>query len=118
MEKKMTRKDWLVEIRTFIEESEWENADGAIEAIDKMIATLEKKTSVPTKTQKENEGVMNTIVEALAELGKPVTCSELMKVPTLAMYSNQKLSALLKKLVDKNEVVKTIEKKVSYFSLA
>lgn len=116
--KKMTRKDWLIAIRAYINESEWDEADGAIEAIDKMIASLEKKASVPTKTQKENEGVMTTIVEALAYIGKPSTCSELMKHPSLAMYSNQKLSALLKKLVDKGEVVKTVEKKVSYFSLA
>ena len=35
----------------------------------------------------------------------------------MANYSNQKLSALLKQLVKENRVVKTVDKKKSYFSI-
>jgi DNA-binding transcriptional regulator GbsR (MarR family) len=62
---------------------------------------------------------MAKIKTALAEVGKAVTITELQNASaTMAEYSNQKLSALLKKLVDAGEVVKTTEKKKSYFSLA
>jgi hypothetical protein len=33
------------------------------------------------------------------------------------LKTNQKVSAVLKRMVDKGEVVKTVEKKVSYFSV-
>ena len=36
----------------------------------------------------------------------------------MAEYSNQKLSALLKKLVEAGKVTKVVDKKKSYFSLA
>jgi len=36
----------------------------------------------------------------------------------MANYSNQKLSALLKQLVESNQVVKTVDKKKSYFTVA
>ena len=36
----------------------------------------------------------------------------------LAEYSNQKLSALVKQLVDNGEVTKTVDKKKSYFEVA
>jgi DNA-binding transcriptional regulator GbsR (MarR family) len=50
---------------------------------------------------------------------KPVTISEFQGLSTseVATLSNQKLSALLKKLVEENKVVKTVEKKKSYFSV-
>lgn len=85
------------------------------------IELLEKKSSKSgqTKTQKENEGILVAITEALAEVSAPVTITELQaQVPAMAEYSNQKLSALMKKLVDSKVVVKTIDKKKSYFSLA
>ena len=36
----------------------------------------------------------------------------------MSVFSNQKLSALLKKLVDAGRVIKTVDKKKSYFSVA
>ena len=33
-------------------------------------------------------------------------------------YSNQKLSALVKQLVDNGEILKTVDKKKSYFEVA
>ena len=58
---------------------------------------------------------METIKGVLAD--KPnSTVSELIKDERLP-YTNQKVSALLKKLCDANEVVKVSDKKVSRFSL-
>ena len=84
------------------------------------IELLEKKHSStkPTKTQVENEEIKNKILEVLRRAEKPLTVTELMGDDTLDDYSNQKLSALIKQLVDTNVVEKTVDKKKSYFAIA
>ena len=62
---------------------------------------------------------MEKIVNALNEIGRSVTISELQKENAeMAEYSNQKLSAMLKKLVDNKQVTKMVDKKKSYFTTA
>lgn len=76
-----------------------------------------KSSSKETKTQVENKGIMETILNTLVEIAKPVTITELQNASEeMAQYSNQKLSALLKKLVESGQVEKTTDKKKSYFS--
>ena len=56
----------------------------------------------------------------LATLGRKVTVTEMLNASAelvAELKTNQKASAVLKRLVDKGEVVKTVEKKVSYFSM-
>lgn len=78
-----------------------------------------KSKSGSTKTQKENVAIMESIASALEVVGKPVTITELQKANVeMAQFSNQKLSALLKKMVESGKVVKTVEKKKSFFSIA
>lgn len=83
------------------------------------IELLDRKGSrkTPTKTQKENVAVMNTIMDVLKSLDAPATVSELIAHGELSMYTNQKISALLRKLVNEGKVAKTIEKKVSRFAI-
>ena len=79
---------------------------------------LERKSSNSgqTKTQKENESLKEKIVETLKELNKFSTITEIQNSNTeLADLSNQKISALLKQLVDTNVIEKVIEKKKAYF---
>ena len=93
----------------------------AKEKLEALKAQLAKRVSskTPTKTQKENEGVMEQIVLALGELSKAVTVTELItEGDGLAGYTNQKISALLRKLVESGKVVKTIEGKKAMFSIA
>jgi DNA-binding transcriptional regulator GbsR (MarR family) len=89
------------------------------EKIDNEIALLEKrkdrKSGSLTKTQKENLAIIGTIKDFLATVGTPLTVTEIVKQGGFDL-TNQKVSALLKKLVDNGEVVKTVEKKVSYFA--
>ena len=121
MEKKMTKKDWFAVLANVVEASEMKNKTEALAFIAHEVELLEKKSakSGATKTQKENVIIMEAIKTALGEVGKAVTISELQaENTTMAEYSNQKLSALLRKLVKSGEVVKTTEKKKSYFSLA
>ena len=90
--------------------------------IDNEIALLEKrkanKSNSLTKNQKANLGIMDTIVATLGTLEKPVTVTELVKAIGDETLTNQKVSALLKKLVETNKVTKEYEKKVARFALA
>ncbi len=119
---RITKREWLEEIKVVVLGADIEEAtkSGMMDFINHEIELLEKKHSTgQTKTQKENEIIMERILELLAEVNEPVTITELQEQKEeLRQYSNQKMSALLKKLVDSGKVVKTIEKKKSYFSLA
>ena len=118
MEKKVTKKDMFSRVCTIVEDS---NAPDKVELLgflDHEVELREKKSSkvTLTATQKANLEVKEVIKEVLAD--KPnSTVSELIKDERLSMYSNQKISALVKQLVDSGEVVKSIDKKVSRFSL-
>lgn len=91
-----------------------------INFVNHEIELLDRKHSKTsqTKTQKENELIKESIVKALTEIDRPVTITELQnKSAEMEVYSNQKLSALLKQLVQSGIVTKTIDKKKSYFSV-
>ena len=121
MEKKMTKKEWFAVLAQVVENAEMENKEGALAFISHEVELLEKKStkSGQTKTQKENAEILVKIKEELTAVGKAVTITEFQAASAeMAQYSNQKLSALLKKLVESGEVVKTTEKKKSYFAVA
>lgn len=75
-----------------------------------------RKSSKPTKTQEENNRLMEIILSCLtSELS---TISEIQaRDEELDALSNQKMSALLKKLVDAEKIDKVVEKKKAYFKL-
>jgi hypothetical protein len=89
--------------------------------IDHEIQLLDKKnsrTGNPTKTQLENESIKATILEVMGRIGRPVTVTQLLAESELNGFSNQKVSALLTRLrEDDGKVVRTVEKKVAYYSL-
>lgn len=73
----------------------------------------------PTKAQQVNEGVKAQVLAALATVGKAVTVTELQEADeALGALSNQKVSALLRQLVEAGKVVKSTEKRKTYFALA
>lgn len=121
MEKKMTKKEMFAEVIAVVERVEVENKAEMLNFLAHEVELLNKKSSKSgqTKTQKENVLLMEQLVVALSEMKKPVTISEFqgLSKAEVATLSNQKLSALLKKLVEENKVVKTVEKKKSYFSV-
>ena len=118
---KMTKRDWFEVLASLVENSDYTDKDGAMEFINHELELLVKKSSssTKTKTQKENEVFVERVYEELITLDKAMTVSELMTATEyLAQFSNQKLSALLKKLVDTGRVDKTVEGKKSYFKVA
>ena len=122
MTKKMTKKEMFAMVIATIEATEVENREEMVNFLNHEVELLNKKSSKSgeTKTQKENKVLMEQLKEALGEMTEAVTISEFQTKSTheVATLSNQKLSALLKKLVESGEVVKTVEKKKSYFLVA
>ena len=71
-----------------------------------------------TATQKANVEIKTIIVDVLRNADTPLTVTEILADERLAMYSNQKISALLRQLVDTKEVNKIIEGKKARFAIA
>lgn len=120
MANKMTKKDYFNTIATIVANSQVENKEDIQAFISHELELLAKKSSKSgqTKTQKENEVLIEKVFDALAEVGSAVTITELQSANAeMGEYSNQKLSALMKKLVDAGRVIKTVDKKRSYFSV-
>ena len=121
MANKLTKRDYFKMILEVVEGNEQ-----LTEFVNHELELLDKKASSKSMTsnQKENEQIKARIVQALVELGRPVTITELQaNNGEMAQYSNQKLSALIKQMVrsednPNGEITRAIDKKKAYFSIA
>lgn len=72
----------------------------------------------PTAQQIANEGVKQTIMAVLDEIGVPTTITDMQKHSAeLAGLSNQRMTALVTQLVKADEVVRTEVKGKAHFAL-
>ena len=116
MANKMTQKDYFNEIIALAKEN---GRDDLVAFAEDRIEKLSRKSGgskKPTKTQVENEGIKDTILEVLAEIA-PATATMIATDPRVGV-SNQKVTALLTQLVKADKVVKTVDKGKSLFSVA
>ena len=98
----------------------------AVAKLSGMAEKLAEKRSTPSKADKEKSAEHKAIADEIVlvlSTGETVTngmtISEMQKASDkLAEYTNQKISAILRKMVESGTIVKTIDKKKSYFSLA
>ena len=98
----------------------------ALVKLSDMADKLAEKRSTPSKADKEkfaeHKAIADEIMLVLSTeetVTDGMTVSEMQKASEmLAEYSNQKISAILRKMIENKTVVKTIDKKKSYFSLA
>lgn len=110
----MTKKEMFVAIRNAVAD----NAD-MVEFIDHQIELLEKKNTGNSKAKKEADERAEKVYNALAEMGEPVTITELINLTSdadVANYTNQRISALIRKLGTR--VTKEVRKGKSYFYVA
>ena len=120
--KKLTKMNKFEMIMEILVNGEFDNKDLLIEFVQHEMDLLAKKNSTgtvrkPTKTQIENEKYVAMIEEILLDKA-PRTISDIQaENEILAEMTNQKMSALLKKLVDSQKVVKFVEKKKTYFQI-
>lgn len=91
-----------------------------VEFIDHEVELLTKKNSAdkkPTAQQVANAGIATAIVEGM-EPNRLYTVTEVIKsIPACADLTNQRVSALLRQLVDAGKVKRTEDKRKAYFSL-
>ena len=84
------------------------------------LALLDKKSAnkKPSKTQVANESIKDLIEDVLSASDKALTVTEILASGVFEpLTSPQKISALLKQMIEAGKVVKTVEKKVSRFSV-
>lgn len=117
----MTNKITKVEMFTKIMNLDSVKADAEMVAfIQHEIDLLNKKATnkKATKNQEANLDLMTTIETVLAMADKPVTITELQTLDsTLANFSNQKISALIRKMIQADKVAKIVDKRKSTFVL-
>lgn len=125
---KTTKKDNYNALLALIAEVQPTNATQLTEFINHEIELIERKAAkasgTVSKTAQANEASMGRILAILADCETAVTISEFMEKTQGQFldnegkpFSNQKFSALFKKLHDSGLVEKTIIKKKSYFSI-
>ena len=91
-----------------------------VEFIDHEVELLSKKNSAekkPTAQQTANAGIQSAILSVMsAEPNRLFTITELIKsVPACADLTNQRVSALVRQLVDAGKVERTEEKRKAFF---
>ena len=96
--------------------------DELIDKLNTMLTAIKNKSHRPSKAdtlkQIENDKLADLIIATLTDSENPMTVTEMQKSnEELAEYSNQKISAIVRKLVDSAQLTKTVEKKKSYFSV-
>lgn len=115
MTKKMTKREMFEQIKANYALTEEE-----VKFIDHELELLAKKNSAekkPTATQTANVGIKKAIADGM-EMGKKYTITDLMKsIPAIADLSNQRVSALVRQMIEDGLVVRTEEKRKAYFSL-
>lgn len=128
MASKKTKKEFYMEmVEIFQELGKGEYVDFCNHQIE-LLDNKANGSKGLTKIQKENEIIKNIVLEELAKYQgeNGITATELLKQSNvLSNYitvegkniTNQKLSAMLKKLVDEKIVSRMIDKKISYFKI-
>lgn len=123
MEKKITKKEMFLQVIALAQGEEISvSLDEIMEFARHEIDLLNKKANSKSKKEKANDAenvrLSDLILEVLLDSEKALTISEIMaKNDGLGALSNQKVSALMKKLVDGGQVVKSVNKGRSYFSV-
>ena len=113
--KKMTKVEYFKQIK-----ANYALTEDEVKFIDNEIELLNKKNSAekkPTAQQTANEAIKVAIVEGM-EQNRLYTVTEIIKeIPECADMTNQRVSALLRQLVEGGSVKRTEDKRKAYFSL-
>lgn len=113
--KKVTKREYYGMILGMAEVQERQDL---VDFINHEVELLDKKASNkrPTKVQVENENIKNIILKTLTNLDRVATISEIQEAnEELQELSNQKISALLKLLINDNKVTRIEDKRKAYF---
>ena len=119
--KKLTKRE---KFQMLLEVAEVQANPVLVEFINHELELLAKKNATgslrkPTKTQQENEILLEEITDYFNNVAtEPHTIAMLQaNIESLTDLTNQKVSALLKKLVASQVLVKFVDKKKTFFAL-
>jgi hypothetical protein len=117
--KKMTKRDYFNEL---LEIAEVKDNKAMVDFINHELELLEKKnaskSTTETKTQKANAGIKENLVSEM-ETGVKYTISDMIKtLPCCKELTNQKVSALVRQLINEGTLIRVEEKRKAYFSKA
>lgn len=131
MNKKITKKENLIAIGKLIENIEEltrEEREQYLNFIEHEIELIDKKAIArgTTANQEENAKIAELIKDILSNSENALTITEIMEYDDIAEYrtikgdklSNQKISAIITQLKNKNEVIRIQDKKKAMFKLA
>lgn len=126
---KLTKADRFTALQKFLSDNPdmvFHTAKGDITAKDMEdfvaheLELLSKKNSAdkkPTAQQTANAGIQSAIVEGMKP-NRLYTVTEIIKeIPECADLTNQRVSALLRQMIERGEIVRTTDKRKAYFSL-
>lgn len=112
---KMTKRDYFTAILTKYPLTDDEKA-----FVEHELELLTKKNSAdkkPTAQQVANDGIKTAIADGMTA-NRLYTVTELIKeIPECAELTNQRVSALLRQMIADGTVVKTVDKRKSYFQV-
>ena len=123
-EKKMTKRE---KYEIAIKMAEDNGNDMLVEFFSHEIELLTNKSGKSSaKKNTEQETFMDIIRDVLSEAPNPMQCGAIAKDERILGFewadgketSPQRVSAMLKKMVDCGDVNKVVDKKITYFSLA
>ena len=90
--------------------------------INNRIEQINKKASGTSAKEKENKALQDQIkvvlLNLLAQQSEPINITTMLKVEPLSQYTNQRISAILTKLIAEGKVERTVIKKVPFFAIA
>lgn len=131
MNKKITKKENLIAIGKLIENMEnltREEKEQYLHFLEHEIELIDKKAIArgTTANQEENAKIAELIKDILSNSENALTITEIMEYDDIAEYrtikgdklSNQKISAIITQLKNKNEVIRIQDKKKAMFKLA
>lgn len=123
MEKKITKREMFAEVIALAQGKEIKvSADEIVAFAEHEIELLAKKSGAKSKAEQAKDAemvaLMDRAIGVLEVADKPMTVTEIMATDeVLGALSNQKVSAIMRKLVEAERVAKGTDKRKSVFSL-
>lgn len=131
MNKKITKKENLIAIGKLIENIEEltrEEKEQYLHFIEHEIELIDRKSIArgTTANKEENDKIAELIKDILSNSEQALTITEILEYDVISEYrtikgdklSNQKISAIITQLKNKNEVIRVQDKKKAMFKLA
>ena len=123
-EKKITKRERFEELKTYIVGNK--ELEDFIDHEIELLARKGSKSATLTPAQKDNMAIAEIVKDILATTDKGMTIGALLKTDPISAYlcangegvSSQKLTSVITTMVKNGDAVRTVEKKVAYFTLA